>query len=165
MIGHGVQHLAIGLGEPVVVLKEIDVAVNVSHHGFLINKAVGFHQIGIRGVGVNHHFVNLLKPPLVSLLKLIVLHAEAPVGITNRETSQRGERVDLIAVDHFKNRLKRIEPIVFGEFADLIPHFRKLRWKRTGSKTAITSNHCRCCRIFCSCRGHYRPFPKKSLID
>ena len=134
MIGHGIEHLAIGFGEPIVVLEKIHVTVDVRHHRLLIDERVGFHQIGVRGIGVDHHLVNFLKTPLVAFLKLIVLHAEAPVRITHGKTAECGKRVDLVAIDHFKNRFERIEPVFLGVLADLVPLSREFRGQARWNK-------------------------------
>ena len=120
VVGHRIEHLAIGFGEPVVVLEEVDVAVDVRHDRLLVDQVIGLHQIGIRRIGVDHHLVDLLQAPLVSLRELIEVHAEAPVRVAHREAAQRRQRVDLVAVDHLEDRLEGIEPVALGVAPDLV---------------------------------------------
>ena len=112
MVGHLVHHLAIGLAEPVVVLEEIAVAVDVGHHQLLIDQPVAPHQIGVARVVVDHHLVDLLQPVVVALAELLVFHAEPPVRIARGKPAAGGDRVELVGIDQLEDRGIEIQPIV-----------------------------------------------------
>ena len=88
MVGHLVHHLAVGLAEPDVVLEEVVVAVDVGHDQLLVDQLVAPQQVGVAGVVVDDHLVDLLEPVAVALGELLVLHAEAPVGIAGGKPAE-----------------------------------------------------------------------------
>jgi hypothetical protein len=58
MIGHLVEHLSIGLAEPVIVLEKIAVAINMGNHGLLIDKIISPEKVGVTRIIVDHHLVD-----------------------------------------------------------------------------------------------------------
>ncbi len=111
VVGHLIHHLAVGLREPIVVLEEIGVAVDVGHHQLLIRHGVGAHQVRVAGIIVDHQLVDFLQPVLVAFGKLLVLHAEAPMRVARGESAVGGNFVKLIVVHHFENRGIKIQTI------------------------------------------------------
>ena len=66
VVRHLVHHLAVGVGEPIVVLEEVAVPVDVGHHQLLVDQPVAPHQVGVARVVVDHHLVDLLQPVVCS---------------------------------------------------------------------------------------------------
>ena len=67
VVRHRVDHLAVGLREEEVVLEEVDVPVDVRHHQLLVDQRVALEQVGVGGVVVDHHLVDLREAVLVAL--------------------------------------------------------------------------------------------------
>ena len=112
VVGRLVHHLAAGLAEPDVVLEEVVVAVDVGHHELLIDPLVAAQQVGVAGVVVDHHLVDLLEPVAIALGELLVLHAEPPVRVAGREPPQRGDLGELVVVEDLEDRFVEVEPVV-----------------------------------------------------
>ena len=111
VVGHLVHHFAIGLAEPIVVLEEIAMAVDMGHDQFLVGGVVGAHQVGVAGIVVDHQLVDFLQAVGVAFGELFVLHAEAPVGIARGEAPVGGDFVELIVVDDFEDGGVEIEAV------------------------------------------------------
>ncbi len=45
-----------------IVFEKIDMPIHMSHHQLLIHHAIAMQEIGIRGIVIDHHFINLGKP-------------------------------------------------------------------------------------------------------
>ena len=118
MVRHLVEHLAIGGREPGVVGEEVDVAEDVGHDQLLVHVGVVVEQVGVRGAGVDDHFVDLLQPVLVPLLHLEVLHAPAPVGVPHREAAVRRDHVDLVVVAHLEDGVAEVQAVAPGQRSD-----------------------------------------------
>ena len=89
VVGHLVEHLAVGAGKPGIVFEEIAVPVDVGDDQLLVEKRIGLQQIGVTRVGVDHHLVDFLQAVRVALGQLVVLGPEPPVRIPQRETRRR----------------------------------------------------------------------------
>ena len=61
MVREHVNHLAVRVCEPDIVLEEVAVAVDVGHHELLGQNRVRLEQVRVAGVGVDDHLVDLLK--------------------------------------------------------------------------------------------------------
>ena len=114
MISHFIEHVPIGLAEPMIVFEEITVAVDVSHYEFVIRHAIAGEQIGIAWIIIDHHLVDLLESIRIPLGKLVVLHAEPPMRITCGKSPVCCDGIQLISVNDFENGRKEIEPVVAG---------------------------------------------------
>ena len=112
MVGHLVHHLAVGLAEPDVVLEEVVVAVDVGHDELLVDHLVAPQQIGVAGVVVDDHLVDLLEPVAIALGELLVLHAEPPVRIAGGKSSQGGDLGELVVVEDLEDRVVEVQPVV-----------------------------------------------------
>ena len=132
MVGHLVHHLAIGVREVGVVLEEIAVAVDMGHDQLLVERVVAAHQVGVTGVVVDHHLVDLGQPVVVALLELLELHAERPVGIAGREAAVGGHLVEVLAVEHFEDGVEEIQAVVAGVALDLL-----LEGSQVGRETGV----------------------------
>ena len=62
MVRDLVDHLAVRLGEPVVLLEEVRVPVDVSHDQFLVHGVVALHQVGVARIIVDHELIDLREP-------------------------------------------------------------------------------------------------------
>ena len=111
VVRHLVHHLAIGLGEPRVLLEKIAVPVNVRHHQPLIDRHVRPHQVGVARVVVDDQLVDLPEAVVVLLGELVVLHPEPPVRVARRKAPLGGDLVKPIGVHELKDRRKEIKPI------------------------------------------------------
>ena len=127
VVGHLVHHLAAGLAEPEIVLEEVAVAVDVGHHQLLVDQAVVRHQVGVARVVVDHHLVDLLQTVVITLAEPLVLHAEPPVRIADREAALGGDRVELVGVDVFEDRGEEIEAMAARIVLHLALHRDELR--------------------------------------
>ena len=58
MIGHLVDHPAVRLAEPDVVLEEVAVGVDVGDHRLVVDRHVVVQEVGVAGVVVDDHFIN-----------------------------------------------------------------------------------------------------------
>jgi hypothetical protein len=88
---------------------KIAIAVNVRHHEFLIDVRVRVKEVGVAGIGVDHHLVDLLHAPLVAFGELVVAHAETPVRVALREAAAGGHLVDLVVVEHLEDHFEAVE--------------------------------------------------------
>ena len=61
VIGNGVDHLAVCMRKPAVVLEEVAVPIYVSHDEFLIDQWIATHQICVARIIVDHQFVDLCQ--------------------------------------------------------------------------------------------------------
>jgi hypothetical protein len=76
----------------------------------LIDEVVAFEQVGVAGVVVDDHLVDLREAIFVALGELLVLHAEAPVGVAGGEAAEGGDLVDALVVDDLKDGLEEVQP-------------------------------------------------------
>ena len=67
VVRHAVDHAAVGAREIEVVLEEVAVPVDVGHDHLLVDRRVALEQIGVTGVVVDDHFVDLREAVLVAL--------------------------------------------------------------------------------------------------
>ena len=114
VVGHLVHHLAIRMAEPVVVLEEVAMPVDVGHDHLLVGQLIGRHQIGVAGIVVDHQLVDLLQSVGVAFGKLLEFHAEPPMRIASRESAVSGHFVELIGFDHLEHRGEEIQPMPAG---------------------------------------------------
>src|SRR4029079_11651787 len=142
---HRVDHLAVGLREEVVVLEEVDVAAHVRHHRLLIDERVALEQVRVRGVGVDHHLVDLRQAPLVALGELLEVHAEAPVRVARREAAVRGDLVHRLVVEDLVDDREELETAVTGVAFDLLLDIAQVCGE--------------------SPERHYLPLPRNSLME
>ena len=112
VVGHGIHHLAVRLREPVVVLEEVAMSVDVGDDDLLIDQVVALQEVGVAGVVVDHHLVDLLETVGVPLGELIVLHAEAPVGVARRKPAVGRHLVQLVEVEDLEDRLVEVEAVL-----------------------------------------------------
>ncbi len=109
MVGHAVEHLALGGLEPDVVLEEVGVPADVRDHELLLHVGVRAHQVGVGRIVVDHQLVDLREPVLLALLEALVVHAEAPGGIAHREAAVGSQRVDVARVEHLEDDLEEVQ--------------------------------------------------------
>ena len=64
---------------------------------------------------------------MIALGELLVLHAEPPVRIADREAALGGDRVELVGVDVLEDRRVEIEPVAAGIALDLDLHRGEFR--------------------------------------
>ena len=93
MVSHLVDHVPIRLTEPIVVLKEVTMAVNVSHHKLVIGNAVASQQVRVAGIVVDHQFVDFLQSVRITFRQLFVFHPKTPVRIACRKAAVRSDGV------------------------------------------------------------------------
>ena len=129
VVRHLVHHLPVGVLERVVVLEEVDVAVDVGHHQLLVHVHVGLEQVRVRGIVVDHHLVDLREPVLVSLGELLVLHPEPPVRVAVGEAAVGGHHVDLVVAEDLEDGLVEVEPEPLRVPLDLALDVTQVRWK------------------------------------
>ena len=86
-------------------------AVDVGHDELLVDHLVAPQQVGVAGVVVDDHLVDLLEPVAVALGELLVLHAEPPVGVPGGEPAQRGDLGDLVVVEDLEDRVVEVQPV------------------------------------------------------
>jgi hypothetical protein len=120
MVGHLVNHFPVGVGEIEIILEEVTMGIYVSHHELLIHEIVTLKKIGITGVIIDDHFINLGQPIGVALRQSVVFHAEAPVGITARIASVSGHLIQLSIVQNLKDDLKEVQAISASVVLDLV---------------------------------------------
>jgi len=111
VICHFIDHLAVGLAEPVVTFKKTAVSVDVGHQQLLVSESIGAHQVGVTGVIVDDEFVNLLQTVNVTFRQLFVFHSKPPVRIPGGKSTVGGNSVQLLRINKFKNRLENVQPV------------------------------------------------------
>ena len=99
MVGHLVDHLAACLAEPIIVLEEIAMAVNVGHDQLVVGQPLDVQQVRVAGIVVDDQFVDLLQSVRIAFGELLVLHPESPVGIPCGEAPVGGHGMQLVGVD------------------------------------------------------------------
>ena len=67
VVGHFIEHAAIGVGEPGIVLEEIAMGVNVRDDQLLVGEFIRPQQVGVTGIGVDNHLVDLLQTIRIAL--------------------------------------------------------------------------------------------------
>ena len=120
VVGHQVEHLPFGMAEPGAVLEEVAVAVDVRHHELLVHDRVALEEIGVAGVVVDHHLVDLLQTIRVALRELLVLHPEPPVRIARREAAVGGHLVHLLVGQDLEDRLEEVAAVLAGARLDQV---------------------------------------------
>src|SRR5690554_4668309 len=128
VVGHFVDHPTICFGKIIIVFEKIDVRIDVRDDGFLVDKIVAFQQIGIRGIGIDHHLVNFRQAIFVAFRKLLVFHTKTPVRIAGRKSAERSDFIHLLIVDRFKNSLEKIESKFNGDITNLFDNFLEM-WR------------------------------------
>ena len=118
VVRHRVDHLPVRVREVHVVDEEIGVAVHVGHHQLLIDEGVSLEQVGVGGIVVDHHLVDLVEPVLVAFRQLGVFHAPAPVRVARGKPAVGGERVHLPPVDHLEDDAEERQPHLAGDLLD-----------------------------------------------
>ena len=111
VVGHHVHHLAVGLRERQVVLEEVAVSVDVRHHQLLVDDLVALQQVGVAGVVVDDHLVDLRQAVGVRLLKIFVLHPEAPVRVAGGETAEGGDLVEPPVIQELEDDRKEVKAV------------------------------------------------------
>jgi len=84
----------------------------MGNHQFLVGDIIRTEQIGITGIGVDHHFIDFLQPVRIAFHQLIVLCTEPPVRISNREPAIGGKHTQLFIVQNFKDRLEEVQAVI-----------------------------------------------------
>ena len=90
----------------------------MSHHELLVRERVALEQVGVGGVVVDDHLVDLRQPILVALRELLVLHPEAPVGIAAWEAPIGRDLVHLVIGQHLEDDWEEVEPISTRDLLD-----------------------------------------------
>jgi hypothetical protein len=121
VVGHLVDHLAVGAAKPEVVAEEVAVAKDVRHHDLLVDELVALEQVGVAGVGVDDHLVDLREAVLMGAGQALVLHAEAPVGVARGKAPIGRQLVHLVEVDHLEAGLEGPQAVVSGHRLDFFP--------------------------------------------
>ena len=121
VVGHLVDHPAVGLAEPEVVLEEVGVAEHVGHHQLLLQGRVGLHEVGIDRVVVDDQLVDLGEAVGIALGQLLELHPEAPMGVAGGEAPVGRDLVELVVVDHLEDHVEEVEAVLAGVALDLPP--------------------------------------------
>src|SRR5690606_21818076 len=119
MVGHLIDHFAIRLRKPHVVLKKVAMTMNVSHHKLLINKIISFHQVGVTRVVVDNQFIDFGKAVLIAFRKLLKVHSKSPVWIANGKSTYCCDFIELFCRDDFKHDLKKVQAQLFCSSNDL----------------------------------------------
>ena len=101
--------------------------VNVGHDQFLVHGGIGALQVRVAGIVIDDHLVDAAQAIVVLLGHALIFHAEAPMGVTNGESTVRGDMVDLVVVEHFENGFEEVEAIGGGRGADLVIGRRQVR--------------------------------------
>ena len=148
-VGNVFARVQIGGAEGEVVLEEVDVSEHVTHHELLVRQAVAFQQVGVRGVVVDHHLVDLGQAILVALAEPLVLHAEAPMRITIGKATVGGDLVHVVVAEHLEHDRKEVETMPARDLFDLVLLVPQIaRQRGVGGKL----------------RHGYFPLPKNSLM-
>jgi hypothetical protein len=119
VVRHLVDHPAVGLAEPEVVLEEVGVAEHVRHHQLLLHLRVRLHEVGVDGVVVDHELVDLGEAVGVALAELLVVHPEPPVRVAGREASEGRDLVELVVVEQLEHHVVEVEAVLAGVALDL----------------------------------------------
>ena len=119
MVGHAVDHPPVGVREKPVVLEEVAVAGDVRHDQLLVDQAVALEQVGLARIGVDDQLVDLREPVRVALHQLVVLHAEAPMRIADREALVGRDLAHLLVVDELVDGRETVEAVLAGVAVDL----------------------------------------------
>ena len=122
VVRHPVDHPAVGLGEEVVVLEEVDVPQHVRDDHLLIDQRVPLQQVRIGGVVVDHHLVDLREAVDVALGEVLELHAEAPVRVADREAAERRHLLHLLVVEDLELDVPEVEAVLPPVVLDLALH-------------------------------------------
>ena len=118
MIGHLVKHLPVGRLKPSVVLEEVDVAKDMCHHELLIDDEVAVHEVRIRRVCVDHHFVDLGETELIGGLHLSVVHTETPMGVPSRKSAVGCNHVDFFVGTHLEDGFEEVQAVGLAQRLD-----------------------------------------------
>ena len=88
-------------------LKKSMCPQHVGHDHLLVDQRVALEQVGVRGVVVDDHLVDLREAIDVALGQLLEVHAEAPVRIADREAAERGDLLHALVVEDLEGRVRR----------------------------------------------------------
>src|SRR5580704_254716 len=130
MISHFVDHSPASMSKSKVILKKVIMPTDMAHDYFLIDKTIAFHEVGITGIVVNHHFINFIKTVFMGFFKTIIFHAPFPMRIAHGKAAIGCYHVDFIVIKNFINNFKAIEPIFFGTSFYTLLQFPKFIRKR-----------------------------------
>ena len=83
-------------------------AVNVRDDQFLIGDRIVGQQVGVTGVGIDDHFVDLLQAIRIALHQFVVLRAESPVQVANRKFCVGRQHAHFFVIDHFENSVEEV---------------------------------------------------------
>ncbi|ESS09671.1 MAG: hypothetical protein A07HN63_00476 [uncultured archaeon A07HN63] len=120
--GDGVWAVLAAVGveaEPVVVRKEVGVALDVGDDGLLVGHRVRLLQEGVTRVVVVDDLEGLPEAVTVLLALALVVHPPPPVWVALLEPAVGDELVHLVVVDNPVPDRVRIEAKPFGEVAGL----------------------------------------------
>jgi hypothetical protein len=120
MIGHFIHHLAIGIFKVVIILEKITVGIDMANDQFLGYPAIAMEEIGIAGIVIDDHFIDLGEAIGIGFREMLEFHAKAPVGIANRKAPLTGDHVDFIPLQDFKENFKEIKAKRRGVFLDFL---------------------------------------------
>ena len=154
VVGHFVEHLAIGVGEPLVVFEEVAVAIDVGDDELLVGELIAGEEVGVAGVGIDDHFVDFLEAVGVAFHEFIELGAEPPVGIADGEAAISGEHAEFLVIEHLEDGGEEIEAIGGGVGF----HFRLDLAEVLGEDAGLADGHG-------ESPGNYLPLPRKVLMD
>ena len=119
VVRHAVDHPAVGLREEVVVLEEVHVPQHVGDDHLLVDQRIAFQQVGVGGVVVDDHLVDLRQPVDVALGQVLELHAEAPVRVAHRKPAVRGDLLHPLVVQDLELDVPEVEAVRARESLNL----------------------------------------------
>ena len=111
-------------------LKKSTCAVDVRHDELLVDERVSLEQVGVRGVVVDDHLVDLREAVLVALGEPLVLHAEAPVRVAVREAAVRRDLVHLVVGEDLEDGREEVEARRRRELLDPLLLLAQVRGQR-----------------------------------
>ena len=96
--------------------------IHVRHHQLLVNEMVTPEQIGVTGIIVDDHFVDLGKPVGIALVDLFEIHSEGPVSVSQREAPVSGNFIHVRVIEDLEDNGKEIQPKRAGLVLDSVFH-------------------------------------------
>ena len=101
----------------------------MGHDELLIDHGVVGQQVGVAGIVVDDHFVDLAQAIGVLLAQALEFHSKPPMRIALRESAVGGDLVDLVVVQHFEARLKEVQFLFLRILLDNLSLFGEFPWK------------------------------------